>query len=60
VLSDIAVFQCDNYYNKASEDGLHYANPDLNIDWGLPVDELLVSEKDLELPFLKDACDFGF
>jgi len=62
VLSDVAVFQykCDNYYNKASEGGLHYADPDLNIDWGMPANELLVSEKDLELPFLKDVGDLGF
>jgi dTDP-4-dehydrorhamnose 3,5-epimerase len=62
VLSDVAVFQykCDNYYNKASEGGLHYADPDLNIDWGLPFDELLVSDKDKELPFFKEVSDFGF
>ncbi len=62
VLSDTAVFQykCDNYYNKASEGGLHYADPSLAIDWGLPAGELIVSEKDKELPFLKDAGDFGF
>jgi len=62
VLSEVAVFQykCDNYYDKASEGGLHYADPELNIDWGLPFDELLVSDKDKELPFLKDAPDFGF
>jgi dTDP-4-dehydrorhamnose 3,5-epimerase len=62
VLSEQAVFQykCDNYYDKASEGGLHYADPELGIDWGLPADELLVSDKDKELPFLKDAPDFGF
>jgi len=62
VLSDTAIFQykCDNYYNKGSEGGLHYADPSLGIDWGLPAGELLVSEKDKELPFLKDAGDFGF
>ncbi|HZY38422.1 MAG TPA: dTDP-4-dehydrorhamnose 3,5-epimerase [Mucilaginibacter sp.] len=62
VLSDTAVFQykCDNYYNKASEGGLHYADPSLSIDWGLPASELLVSDKDKELPFLQDAGDFGF
>jgi dTDP-4-dehydrorhamnose 3,5-epimerase len=62
VLSDTAVFQykVDNYYNKASEGGLHYADPSLAIDWGLPADELLVLDKDKELPFLKDAGDFGF
>lgn len=62
VLSDTAVFQykCDNYYNKQSEGGLHYADPSLAIDWGLPSAELIVSEKDQELPFLKDISDFGF
>ncbi|MDN3583752.1 dTDP-4-dehydrorhamnose 3,5-epimerase [Mucilaginibacter flavus] len=62
VLSDTAVFQykCDNYYNKDSEGGLHFADPDLNIDWGIPSGELLVSEKDLELPFLKNVTDLGF
>ncbi|MFC0516255.1 dTDP-4-dehydrorhamnose 3,5-epimerase [Mucilaginibacter angelicae] len=62
VLSDVAIFQykCDNYYNKAAEGGLHFADPELNIDWGMPAAELLVSEKDLQLPFLKDAGDLGF
>jgi dTDP-4-dehydrorhamnose 3,5-epimerase len=62
VLSSEAVFQykCDNYYNKDSEGGLHYADPSLNIDWGLPDGELSVSDKDKELPFLSDAPDFGF
>jgi dTDP-4-dehydrorhamnose 3,5-epimerase len=62
VLSESAIFQykCDNYYNKASEGGLHYADPTLAIDWGLPDEELIVSDKDKELPFLKDAGDFGF
>lgn len=62
VLSETAVFQykCDNYYDKASEGGLHYADPALGIDWRLPLAELLVSDKDRELPFLKNAGDFGF
>jgi dTDP-4-dehydrorhamnose 3,5-epimerase len=62
VLSDTAIFQykCDNYYNKASEGGLHYGDPALAIDWNLPMDAVLVSDKDKELPFLKDAGDFGF
>jgi dTDP-4-dehydrorhamnose 3,5-epimerase len=62
VLSDEAVFQykCDNYYNKQSEGGLHYADPSIAINWGLDTKHLIVSEKDQELPFLKDAGDFGF
>lgn len=56
VLSEHAEFfyKCDNYYNKASEGGLHYADPDLNIDWQQPDEELLVSEKDAVLPFLAE------
>jgi dTDP-4-dehydrorhamnose 3,5-epimerase len=62
VLSDKAIFQykCDNYYNKGSEGGLHYADPALAINWNLSTDELIVSDKDKELPFLKHAGDFGF
>lgn len=56
VLSETAEFfyKCDNYYNKASEGGLHYADPSVNIDWQFPVASLLVSEKDAILPFLAE------
>ena len=54
VLSDEAVFQykCDNYYNKQAESGIYYADPQLAIDWKIPPDNLIISEKDRELPFL--------
>jgi len=56
VLSDTAVFfyKCDNFYNKAAEGGLMYNDPQLNIDWRLPKSELILSEKDLANPLLKD------
>jgi dTDP-4-dehydrorhamnose 3,5-epimerase len=62
VLSADAIFQykCDNYYNKQSEAGLHYADPALAINWQLDTNKLIVSAKDKELPFLKDAGHFGF
>jgi dTDP-4-dehydrorhamnose 3,5-epimerase len=62
VLSDGAIFQykCDNYYDKPAEGGVHYADPDLAIDWILPHDQLIVSAKDIELPNLANADDFGF
>ncbi len=62
VLSNDAIFQykCDNYYDKAAEGGIHYADPDLNIDWILPHDQLIVSGKDLELPYLAQAGDLSF
>lgn len=54
VLSDTAVFayKCDNFYNKASEQGLRYDDPSLGIDWKFPQHEFIVSDKDLVLPTL--------
>jgi len=55
VLSDTALFsyKCDNYYNKASESGIIYNDPTINIDWKFPNDQLQLSKKDLELPQFK-------
>lgn len=55
VLSETAVFfyKCDNYYNKASEGGIIYNDPALGIDWQLPPEELILSDKDKALPTLK-------
>jgi dTDP-4-dehydrorhamnose 3,5-epimerase len=54
VLSEYADFfyKCDNFYNKASEGGIRYNDPQLSIDWQLPADELLISPKDINLPSL--------
>ncbi len=48
VLEDDTVFfyKCDNFYNKASEGGLMYNDADLNIDWILKEEELILSDKD--------------
>lgn len=60
VLSDIAVFnyKCDNFYDKDSERGILYSDSDLNIDWILPSSQILVSEKDQNLPSFKDHSIF--
>lgn len=52
VLSETAVFsyKCDNFYNKESESGILYSCEQLNIDWLLPKNELILSEKDEVLP----------
>lgn len=57
VLSKVAQFfyKCDNYYNKASEGGIAYNDPSLNIDWQIDEKELIVSEKDLLLPSLQNT-----
>ena len=54
VISEHAEFfyKCDNYYNKESEGGLLFNDPELNIDWNIPASKILVSEKDLVNPTL--------
>lgn len=48
VLSDEAVFQykCDNFYCKESEGSVAWNDPQLAIDWRIPADKVLLSEKD--------------
>lgn len=51
VLSETAEFfyKCDNFYNKASELGVIYNDPELAIDWMIPAEQEAVSEKDVIL-----------
>ena len=59
VLSEQATFfyKCDNYYHKTSEGGIAFNDPDLAIDWKLPEQELLLSDKDKALPFLRNCVN---
>ncbi|MFC4722867.1 dTDP-4-dehydrorhamnose 3,5-epimerase [Geojedonia litorea] len=52
VLEDETIFsyKCDNYYNKEAESGIIYNDPYLNINWGISESELILSEKDKQLP----------
>ncbi len=56
VLSETATFfyKCDNFYNKDSECGVHPLDTDLAVDWQIPVDEMLLSDKDKEAPSFKE------
>ncbi len=48
------VYKCDNFYNKKAERGILYNDADLNIDWQIPADKMIISDKDLEnVPFEK-------
>ena len=59
VLSDAATFayKVDNYYSPECDRGLAFNDPAVGIDWGLPVDQLKLSEKDLKQPRLSDIDD---
>ena len=43
-------YKCDNYYNKSSERGIVYNDKKLNINWGIPDNQIILSEKDKQLP----------
>lgn len=57
VLSETATFfyKCDEFYNKESEAGIIFNDPELNIDWQFPASELIISEKDKVQPLFKNA-----
>ncbi len=63
VLSDTAIFQykCDNYYAPQAEGAILWNDPQLNIDWQIPMEDVLLSEKDTKHPLLTDcSCLFDY
>ena len=56
VLSEEVLFQykCDNFYAPQSEGGIAWNDPALQIDWRIPADKILLSEKDTKHPLLED------
>ena len=61
VLSEEVLFQykCDNYYAPQSEGGILWNDPSLEIDWRIPAEKAILSEKDFKHPLLKDyVSDF--
>ena len=56
VLSDEAIFayKCDNAYSKESEFGIAYNDPEIGVDWKVPADKVITSEKDKMAHSLKE------
>ncbi len=56
VLSETAVFQykCDEFYHPEADGGISIIDESLNIDWKIPADKVLLSEKDTKHDLLKD------
>jgi dTDP-4-dehydrorhamnose 3,5-epimerase len=48
-------YKCDNLYDKATEGGVYYADPALNIDWKIDMSHAIISDKDKVQPLLIDA-----
>ena len=59
VLSEEVIFQykCDNLYAPHAEGAIAWNDPEIGIDWQLPIDDVLLSAKDAAHPMLKDATD---
>ena len=56
VLSETAVFQykCDEFYHPEADGGISILDNSLNIDWHIPTDKAILSEKDTKHALLKD------
>lgn len=56
VLSKTAIFQykCDNFYHPEADGGISILDDSLGIDWRIPTDHAILSEKDTKHPLLKD------
>lgn len=56
VLSETAIFQykCDNFYHPEADGGISILDDSLGIDWHIPTDHAILSEKDTKHPLLKD------
>jgi dTDP-4-dehydrorhamnose 3,5-epimerase len=57
VLSETAEFcyKCDNFYSRNHEAGIRFDDPQLDIDWQIDLQQAVLSEKDLRLPFMQSV-----
>ena len=62
VLSEEATFayKVDNYYSPECDRGIAFNDASLNIDWGLKIEEMKLSEKDRKQPNFENAAHFEF
>ncbi|MBO5815122.1 MAG: dTDP-4-dehydrorhamnose 3,5-epimerase [Bacteroidales bacterium] len=62
VLSEEVIFQykCDNYYAPESEGAIRWDDSDLGIEWGIPAEDVVLSDKDRNHPGFKELEDVFF
>ncbi len=51
------LYKCDGFYAKESEGGIIYNDPELNINWQVPAEKAIISDKDLVLPTLANCSN---
>jgi dTDP-4-dehydrorhamnose 3,5-epimerase len=51
------LYKCDGFYAKESEGGIFYNDPELAIDWQVPADKAIISDKDQVLPPLANCSN---
>ena len=56
----ILQYKCDNYYNHESENGILFTDPNLNIDLKLPMNDLMINQRDLNWPTLEQYKSNNF
>tara|TARA_R110002072_G_scaffold22615_1_gene79402 strand:+ start:237390 stop:237935 length:546 start_codon:yes stop_codon:yes gene_type:complete len=53
--SSVFAYKCDNFYDSSTEGGIIYNDATLSLDWHLPKEDLIISEKDQKLPAFREA-----
>jgi dTDP-4-dehydrorhamnose 3,5-epimerase len=58
VLSEVAdvIYKQSNYYSDETERGISYRDPEVGIEWPLPTEELIPSERDTDAPLLSEVA----
>lgn len=61
VLSETAeiLYKCDQFYHREAEGGLRLDDAELQIDWGIPLADRIIADKDLVWPLFRD-CEHNF
>ena len=57
--TSVVMYKCDAFYNKSAEGGINPLCEELNVDWGIPKDKMILSEKDEQAPAFS-ACVNNF
>ena len=61
VLSKVAVvnYKCDEFYSKEHESGILWNDPILNIDWGIELSKVILSDKDKIQPTFENHVPYS-